>query len=81
MLMLALSLLLATEPPDAGADEPVPCKTWRDCSYDDSRPAHPISSKKVKRKIQRKVRPCIDSETDAVCDDATKTCRVVHWKC
>ncbi len=81
MLMLALSLLLATEPPDAGVDAPVPCKTWRDCSYDDASPPNAVSSKKVKRRFQRRVRPCRDSETDAVCDEGSKTCRVVHWKC
>jgi hypothetical protein len=79
MLMLALAMVLSADAPDAGAG--VPCKTWRDCSYDDARPPNPVSTKQVKRRFQRKVRPCRDSETDAVCDEETKTCRVVHWKC
>lgn len=81
MRMLALSPVLATEPPDAGIEAPVPCETWRDCSSDDGLPARAVSSKKVKRRVPHKVRPCIDSETDPVCDEKTKTCQVVHWKC
>ncbi len=77
MLALALTLLLASD----GGDAPVTCKTWRDCSYDDSRPPKPVSSKQVKRRINRPVRPCKDAEKDAVCDQETKTCKVIAWKC
>lgn len=61
--------------------EPVACKTWRDCSYSTEPFLRPVSSKTVKRLHPKPVRPCRDSERDAVCDPDTRTCRVVAWKC
>lgn len=61
--------------------EPVACRSWRDCSYSTEPFLHPVSSKTVKRLHPRPVRPCKDSERDAVCDPGTKTCRMVAWKC
>ena len=61
--------------------EPVACKTWRDCSFAREPFLHPASSKQVPREKNRKVRPCKDAERDSVCDEQTKTCRLVAWKC
>ena len=60
--------------------EAVPCRTWRDCSVDEKPFPHATSSKKVPRALKRKVRPCVDSERDAICDE-THTCKYVVWKC
>ncbi|MFZ5445909.1 MAG: hypothetical protein ACOZQL_38305 [Myxococcota bacterium] len=61
--------------------EPVACRSWRDCSFSREPSLHPVSSKQVPREKNRKVRPCKDAERDAVCDEQTKTCRLVAWKC
>lgn len=61
--------------------EPVPCRTFADCSYQTTPVLHPVSSTVTPRPVKRKVRPCRDAERDAVCDERTKTCRLVAWKC
>ncbi len=61
--------------------KPVPCRSFADCSYRTTPVLHPVSSTQTPRPIKRRVRPCKDAERDAVCDEATKTCRLVAWKC
>ena len=61
--------------------EPVACQSYRDCSYTREPFLHPVSAKKVPREFKKPVRPCKDSERDAVCDPKSKTCRVVSWSC
>jgi len=61
--------------------EPIACKSFRDCWYETSPRLRPIKSKKPRKK---KIRPCKDGETDSVCadrPDGTKACRVVGWSC
>lgn len=60
---------------------PVPCRSFRDCSYASEPVLHPVSSKATPRPFKGKVRPCRDAERDSVCDEGTKTCRLVAWKC
>lgn len=60
---------------------PVKCQTWRDCSLAREPVWHPVSSKEIKREHARPVRPCKDAEHDSVCDEKTKTCRMVAWSC
>ncbi len=61
--------------------EPVPCTSFKDCSLTREPFLHPVSSKKVRREHQKRVRPCKDAEEDSVCDLKTKTCRIEHWTC
>lgn len=60
--------------------EPVPCETWRDCSWVREPRLRPVPSKQVPRPVPREVRPCKDGEIDSVCAP-DKTCRIVGWKC
>jgi hypothetical protein len=62
---------------------PVPCRTWRDCSWVSLPRLRPVSAREVPRPLPRPVRPCRDSEVDAVCDGESgrKTCRIVGWSC
>lgn len=61
--------------------EAVSCTSYRDCSLSSEPVLHPVSSKKVPRPHPRPVRPCVDDGRDSVCDPATRTCKVISWKC
>lgn len=58
---------------------PIPCKSWRDCSWTHEPRLRPVSSRQVPRPVARPVRPCRDGEVDSVCTD--HTCRIVGWRC
>lgn len=62
---------------------PIPCESWRDCSYVLGGRARPASSRQEPRLHNRPVRPCMDGERDSVCEGVgkTKTCRFVVWSC
>jgi hypothetical protein len=59
----------------------VACRTYRDCSWSkvNDSVAVPVPSWFTPRKTKGLVRPCVDAERDAVCEDGT--CRVIAWKC
>ena len=63
--------------------DPIPCASWRDCSWVRQPRLRPVPAKDVPRPVPRKVRPCQDGEIDSVCesDDGRKTCKVVGWSC
>ena len=59
---------------------PVPCTTWRDCSWTRDPRLRPVPSSLVPRPVDHPVAPCKDGERDAVCAPAG-TCRIVAWSC
>jgi hypothetical protein len=65
---------------------PIPCQSYRDCSYLTD-PLRPVPSSQTPRLKKQPVKPCADGEKDAVCVPASdapgapKTCRVVAWSC
>jgi hypothetical protein len=63
--------------------EPVPCESWRDCSWVRLPRLRPVPAKQIPRPVTRPVRPCKDGEIDSVCepDGARKTCTIVGWSC
>lgn len=63
--------------------EPVACKSWRDCSWTLEGRARAVPSRTHPRPVPRPVKPCADAERDSVCTEADgkKLCRLVAWKC
>ncbi len=59
---------------------PVPCTTWRDCSWTRDPRLRPVPSSLVPRAVDHPVAPCKDGERDAVCSPAG-ICRIVAWTC
>jgi hypothetical protein len=55
---------------------PVPCKSFKECSYSRYPRLRPIPAKPLRR---RPVRPCRDGEVDSVCRSGF--CEVVSWSC
>jgi len=62
----------------AAVQEPVPCQSWRDCSWAD-RPFRVVHSRVRRRPVPRPVRPCRDGEFDTRC--VNRRCVVVRWGC
>lgn len=62
---------------------PVPCQSWRDCSWAREPRLRAVPSSEQPRPVVRPVRPCKDGEVDAVCigKDDQKFCRIVAWRC
>ncbi|MFO0559674.1 MAG: hypothetical protein U0269_16770 [Polyangiales bacterium] len=58
--------------------ESVPCDSWRDCSWTRS-PLRAVSSRQVRRPVNRPVRACRDGELDSYCFRGA--CRIVTWDC
>ena len=56
--------------------QPVSCRTWRDCSELDGKPA---PARFVPR-ARGKVHPCKDGESDVICNRA-HVCERVAWPC
>lgn len=59
---------------------PVPCKTWRDCSWTRAPRLRPVPSSQVPRPVDHPVEACRDGERDSVCTPQG-TCRIVAWSC
>jgi hypothetical protein len=62
--------------------DPVPCQTYKDCSWE-LNPLRPVPSSLKPRPKSKPVRPCVDGEKDSVCQGPAgkKTCRIVAWGC
>ena len=62
---------------------PVPCRSWRDCSWVRVPRLHPVPASEHPRPTAHPVRPCRDGEIDSVCDvdGGAGVCRVVAWSC
>lgn len=62
---------------------PVPCESWRDCSWVREPRLRAVPSREVPRPVARPVKPCRDGEVDAVCEPVgdRKYCRIRGWKC
>lgn len=56
--------------------EAVPCKSFRDCSYERQPRLRPVKAATPRTK---KARPCADGEADAICQDGF--CTLVSWSC
>jgi hypothetical protein len=63
--------------------QPVPCTSWRDCSWVRAPRLRPVPVQEAPRPIGRPVRPCVDGEVDSVCagEGDRKACRIVAWGC
>ena len=61
------------------APPPVPCKTYRDCSLAHEPFGHVVPATKVPRENPWPVKPCVDGESDVVCERGF--CRFVVWGC
>lgn len=63
--------------------EPVPCESWRDCSWVRQPRLRPVPASQVPRPVKDKVKPCKTGEIDSVCEPHgdRKVCRIVGWSC
>ena len=59
---------------------PVPCTSWRDCSWATAPRLRPAPSSQVPRPVAHPVKACQDGERDSVCSPA-RTCQIVAWGC
>lgn len=59
---------------------PVPCTSWRDCSWTMAPRLRPVPSTQVPRPVDHPVKACQDGERDSVCSPA-HTCQIVAWGC
>ncbi|MBI4700118.1 MAG: hypothetical protein HY744_02950 [Deltaproteobacteria bacterium] len=62
---------------------PVPCRSWRDCSWVRHPRLRPVPATVVPRPVPRQVRPCRDGEIDSLCvgQGTDKLCRIEGWSC
>lgn len=58
--------------------EPVPCTTFADCWYEREPRLHPVPATEPR---DAPVEPCVEGEIDSICDERTRTCRIVAWEC
>lgn len=63
--------------------EPVPCESWRDCSWVRQPRLRPVPASQVPRPVKDQVKPCKTGEIDSVCEAQgnRKVCRIVGWSC
>jgi hypothetical protein len=63
--------------------DPVPCRSWRDCSYQRDPRLHPVPSSETPRLHPGRFEPCRDGSVDSVCEEGEGGgfCRVVVFSC
>jgi hypothetical protein len=59
---------------------PVPCRSWRDCSWVRSPRLRPVPAARQKRPVAHPVKPCDEGDVDSVCGPQG-ACRIVTWSC
>ena len=59
---------------------PVPCQTWKDCSWERKPRLRPVPSSSTPRPMDHPVKGCTDGEVDSVCTKQ-HVCRIVAFSC